>query len=118
MLNKRSVGSQFEKIAVQYLSEQGYEIIEQNFQCRTGEIDIIAKESEYLVFVEVKYRTDSAKGLPQEAVDYRKIQKISRTARYYMIKEKISMETPCRFDVVTILNQDISVIINAFDADF
>lgn len=116
MYNKRTIGTTFEQIAVKYLIEQGYSIIETNFQCRTGEIDIIAKDKEYLVFLEVKYRTNTDIGLPQEAVDLRKIKKISRTAQYYMLMKKISMETPCRFDVVTILNKDITLIKNAFEA--
>lgn len=116
MYNKRSVGTQFEQVAVQYICERGYVLIEQNFQCRTGEIDIIAKEKEYLVFIEVKYRTNTAKGLPQEAIDTRKMRKITRTAQYYMLINRIPMDTPCRFDVVIILNQEITLIQNAFEA--
>jgi putative endonuclease len=116
MYNKRTVGSEFEQIAVQHLIGERYQIIETNFQCRTGEIDIIAKDKEYLVFVEVKYRTNTDMGLPQEAVDLRKMKKISRTAQYYMLTKGLSMDTPCRFDVITILNQDITLIKNAFDA--
>lgn len=116
MINKRSIGTKYEQVALQYLLEHGYTLIEQNFQCRTGEIDIIAKEKEYLVFVEVKYRTNTTKGLPQEAIDYRKIKKITRTAQYYMLINHIPLDTPCRFDAVIILDQDISIIQNAFDA--
>lgn len=118
MYNKRSVGTQNEKIAADYLTERGYRILWQNFRCKSGEIDIIAKDGEYLVFLEVKYRANTAKGLPQEAIDYRKIQKISRTARYYMLINGISMEHPCRFDVVTILGREISLLQNAFEAIF
>lgn len=116
MYNKRTVGSKFEQIAIQYLMERGYVLIEQNFQCRTGEIDIITKEKGYLVFVEVKYRTNAAMGLPQEAIDFRKMRKISRTAQYYMQRNHIPTDTPCRFDVVIILNQEISLIQDAFEA--
>jgi putative endonuclease len=116
MENKRSIGAKNEQLAAQYLIDKGYLIIERNFQCKTGEIDIIAKDNTYLVFVEVKYRTNTEKGFPEEAVDFRKIKKITRTAAYYMIKKGISMETACRFDVVSILEQEISLIQNAFDA--
>jgi putative endonuclease len=116
MYNKRSVGTQYEQLAVKYLIKQGYEIILQNFACRSGEIDIIAKEKGYLVFVEVKFRTNISKGFPQEAVDVRKIKKITRTARYYMHSNSIAEDTPCRFDVVTILDQDIALLQNAFEA--
>ncbi len=118
MYNKRSVGTQYEQIAVRYLMERGYVIIEHNFQCRTGEIDIIANENGYLIFVEVKYRKNTAKGLPQEAVDTYKRQKITRTAEYYMLKKHIPVDTPCRFDVVIILDREISLIQNAFEAIF
>jgi putative endonuclease len=116
MYNNRSVGSQFEQIAVQYLIERGYILLERNFQCRTGEIDIIAKEKGYLVFIEVKYRANTVMGLPQEAIDTRKMKKITRTAQYYMLKNHIASDTPCRFDVVIILNQEISLIQDAFEA--
>ena len=59
-MNKRQVGTQYESMAVQYLTEAGYHILERNFRCRTGEIDIIAKDGAYLVFVEVKYRASAA----------------------------------------------------------
>ena len=56
MVNKRKVGTDYEKQAAEYLKKKGLKILEQNFYCRMGEIDIIAKDREYLVFVEVKYR--------------------------------------------------------------
>lgn len=116
MYNKRSVGREYEQLAAKYLMEQGYEVITQNFRCRTGEIDIIAKDQEYLVFVEVKFRTNTSKGLPQEAIDTRKIRKITHTAQYYMLIHQIPLDTPCRFDVVIILDRDIALIQNAFEA--
>ncbi len=116
MYNKRSVGTEYEQLATKYLTGQGYVVITQNFRCRTGEIDIIANDQEYLVFIEVKYRTNTSKGLPQEAVDTRKIRKITRTAQYYMLTHQIPLDTPCRFDVVIILDQDITLIQNAFEA--
>lgn len=118
MYNKRSVGAQKEEMAAAYLRERGYVILEQNFRCRTGEIDIIAREKGYLAFVEVKYRKDSAKGYPEEAVDFHKMQKITRTAQFYMLIKHIPEDTSCRFDVITILDQDITLIQNAFEAVF
>jgi putative endonuclease len=116
MYNKREIGSQYEQRAVNYITEQGYQVIETNFRCRSGEIDIIAKDKGFLVFIEVKYRTNRLRGLPQEAVDVRKIKKISQTGQYYMLIKGISFDTPCRFDVVTILDDSIAIIKNAFDA--
>ena len=116
MYNKRSIGTENEQKAVNYLKQNGYQILATNFFCRAGEIDIIAKDSKYLVFIEVKYRKDTGTGEPLEAVNYRKMRNITRSARYYMHKNYISEDTPCRFDVVSILKDNIQLIKNAFDA--
>ncbi|BCJ95082.1 UPF0102 protein [Anaerocolumna cellulosilytica] len=116
MYNKRVIGKQYEDKAKDFLVEKDFVIAEQNFKCRTGEIDIIAWNKNYLVFVEVKYRSTKGMGLPEEAVNFYKQKKITETARYYMHKKGISVETPCRFDVVSILGEDIQLISNAFEA--
>ena len=118
MYNKRSVGASQEQKAAEYLKERGYHILECHFRCRTGEIDVIAKDKNCFVFVEVKYRKTPSMGFPEEAVGYGKRKKISHTARFYLVKNHIPVDTPCRFDVVTILDQEISLIQNAFDAVF
>ena len=115
-MNKRQVGTQYESMAVQYLTEAGYHILERNFRCRTGEIDIIAKDGAYLVFVEVKYRASAACGSALEAVDYRKQQSILRVAQYYMVSHGYRTQTNCRFDVVAIQGTEITLIQNAFGA--
>lgn len=113
--NKREVGALYEQQAAAFLQGQGYEIVERNYRCRIGEIDIIAKDGSYLVFVEVKYRTRSACGNPQEAVNYRKQRVISKVASYYCLNHHYSPEQPCRFDVVAILGEDTQLIKNAFE---
>ena len=115
-MNKRQVGTQYESMAVQYLTKAGYHILERNFRCRTGEIDIIAKDGAYLVFVEVKYRASAACGSALEAVDYRKQQSILRVAQYYMVSHGYGTQTNCRFDVVAIKRTAITLIQNAFGA--
>ena len=115
-MNKREVGSGKERIAAEYLQEQGYRILEMNYFCKAGEIDIIAEEDGYLCFIEVKYRSDAASGFPEDAVDIRKAKRITKSAMFYMNSEGLSGETPCRFDVVAILGKDITLIKNAFDA--
>lgn len=67
-MNNRKIGNSYEKIAGEYLRLHGYEILEYNFRCKAGEIDIIAKDGDYLVFCEVKYRKSKRKGSPFEAV--------------------------------------------------
>ena len=113
-MNKRQIGTEKEKLAGAYLETNGYDIIEYNFKCRQGEIDIIAKDGEYLVFCEVKYRSNEKKGTPFEAVDYKKQRIISRCALFYIMKHRLS-DIPCRFDVVSITDREIQVLKNAFD---
>ena len=96
--------------------KQGYRIIERNFYCKAGEVDIIAYDAEYLCFIEVKYRKDLSDGYPEEAVDVRKARRITKSAMFYMNMCRIPASTPCRFDVVSILGDEIRVIKNAFDA--
>ena len=114
-MNTRSWGSHYETRAADELVRRGYKILEKNFHCKYGEIDIVAADGDYLVFVEVKYRKNSETGDPTEAVDYRKIKKICATAKYYMMKNHISEYTPIRFDVVAILGDRFNLIKNAFD---
>lgn len=114
-MNKRALGNEKEKIAAAFLKENQYEIIEQNFYSRYGEIDLICKKESYLVFVEVKYRKKESYGYPQEAVTYRKQQSMIKTARFYMYKNEISEYTPCRFDTVCILGEEINIIENCIE---
>lgn len=71
-MNKRKTGQEQEAKAACFLKTQGYQILEQNYRCKRGEIDLVAREGQYLVFVEVKYRSTNESGLPEEAVDLRK----------------------------------------------
>lgn len=114
-MNKRSLGDDYEQIAAVYLKSEGYEIIEHNFRCKIGEIDIIARKDGYIRFIEVKYRSDNRAGLPEEAVNYKKQRLICKTASYYMMKNKYSMDTACCFDVVAILDNEIKLYENAFE---
>lgn len=114
MQNKRKIGANYEKIAGEYLQTKGYEIIEYNFYSRFGEIDIVAKQNGYYVFVEVKYRENKEKGHPLEAVSVNKQRTISKSAAYYL-KKKHLCEQPVRFDVVGILGEEVILIKNAFD---
>ena len=112
--NNRQVGEMYEKKAAAYLVSLGYEIIEYNFRCRQGEIDIVAKDGECLVFCEVKYRKNLQKGSPEEAVSIQKKKRISRAALYYLHKYHL-VNVECRFDVVSILDDEMKLYKNAFD---
>ncbi len=115
-MNKRSLGKDKEARAIRHLEENGYEIVATNFWCRLGEIDVVAKEGGYYVFVEVKYRRTSDQGHPTEALTPRKMGTITQVARWYMLKNGISEDQPCRFDVVSLLGDEASIIKNAFEA--
>ena len=114
MQNHRAVGTKYEQLAGQHLEGCGYEILEYNFHSRNGEIDIVAKHQGYIVFVEVKYRENDKAGHPLEAVSTGKQRNICKCASYYLKKHGL-YDAPVRFDVVSILDKEISLIQNAFD---
>ena len=112
--NKRELGSRYEHLAGTYLENQGYEILEYNVYSRVGEIDIVAREKEYIVFVEVKYRSDERYGQPLEAISISKQRTLSKCALSYLKKHRL-WTVPVRFDVVGILGEEITLIKNAFE---
>lgn len=113
-MNKRQIGSAQEERAAAFLEKNGYRIVEKNYRCRAGEIDLIAWHQGYLVFVEVKYRSSDHMGSPEEAVDFRKQKKISRAASWYLMEQRLSIDTPCRFDVAAVTSEEIRIFQNAF----
>ncbi len=113
-MDKRKIGNQAEERAAAWLEAAGYQIIERNFSCRQGEIDLIAKKDDVLVFVEVKYRQSRRGGLPEEQVGYRKQERIKKTAVYYLWKRGIPEDSACRFDVIAVYGEEIRHIEDAF----
>lgn len=114
MENRRRIGDIYEKKAAEYLNGLGYRILERNFRCKLGEIDLIAEEAGVLVFLEVKYRKSSQYGTPAEAVTPAKQRKICRAADFYRMSRRISESRECRFDVVSILGERIQLYKDAF----
>ncbi len=114
-MNKRALGTSKERLAGALLQLHGYCILEYNYRCKKGEIDIVAKHGEYLVFVEVKYREDDKKGLPQEAVNERKQKKICEVARHYCYEKSVGQMIPIRFDVIALMGQRYRIFDNAFE---
>ncbi|MBP3313199.1 MAG: YraN family protein [Oscillospiraceae bacterium] len=96
-----STGAWGEKIAAQYLKKQGYKIVAKNVSCRHGEIDIIAQNHAFLVFVEVKLRKDASHGEPREFVTFSKQTRLRTTAQWYLSGHPTDLQP--RFDVVEIL---------------
>ncbi|MBN1596601.1 YraN family protein [candidate division FCPU426 bacterium] len=114
----RSRGLAAEEQAVHFLVAQGYQVLVRNYQCRYGEIDVIARQGDTLCFVEVKSRSKPDFGSPAEAVNRIKQRRIARTAAHYLMKKYPAGEPACRFDVVTILPQgEPEIMMNAFFAE-
>jgi putative endonuclease len=115
---RSSVGKRGEELASAYLENAGYKIVERNYRCIFGEIDIVAEEGDTIVFIEVKSRRSNAYGDPQLAVGYRKQKKISLVALHY-IAEKHQHNRNARFDVVAVKivssGTAIELIKNAFE---
>lgn len=102
---KQISGIKGENIAASYLVKKGYKIIEKNFRARGGEIDIIAIDGDTLVFVEVKARSTREFGSPLEAITYRKIKSLIKTAQFYKIKNP-GLPENMRIDAVAISLDD------------
>ncbi len=114
-MNKRSLGNKNERKAQKYLEEQGFKILEINYYTPKGEVDIIYRDREYYVFGEVKYRKDSTMGHPIEAVDFRKQRHIVYAALYYLKSKGLGDNVNIRFDIISILGNDICLYKNAFE---
>ncbi len=99
--DRKEVGAKGEKLAAKFLKRKGYKIIQRNYKCKLGEIDIIAEQDRTIVFVEVKTRRTQEFGPPQYAITAAKRGQISRVALLY-IREKKMVEQSCRFDVIAI----------------
>ncbi len=115
-MNTKEIGNKYEDKACEYLKNQGMSLIERNYRCKIGEIDIVAKDEERneLVFVEVKYRKSQAAGGADFAVNTKKQQKIKKVASVYMLHHQISSDTFCRFDCIMITGDKVNYVKNAF----
>ena len=95
------MGKKGEALAAKYLEEKGYQIIDKNFRCRLGEIDLIAVEGDFLVFIEVKLRSSLGFGHPLESITKKKQDKIRQVAQYFLLQNKKHCNV--RIDVISIL---------------
>lgn len=115
------IGKLGEEIGVTYLNKIGYKIIETNYRCPLGEIDVITKYKGFIVFVEIKSRLQNAYGLPEEAVDWVKQRKIVKVAKWYLKQKRLS-DARCRFDVLAVSiaqgkEAEFRLIENAFEVE-
>ncbi|MCD6045259.1 MAG: putative endonuclease [Gammaproteobacteria bacterium] len=118
----QTIGQQAETWALRYLQERGLELIERNFYCPNGEIDLILRDKEDLVFAEVRYRQQKSHGTGVETVNGAKQRKILRSAEYYLYSKKL-WDHPCRFDVIGVsmdAEQQVAIVWekNAFDGNY
>jgi putative endonuclease len=114
----KALGTKGEELAVRFLQKKGYRIVKRNYKTPVGEIDIIARDGDTIVFIEVKTRTDISFGYPFEAVNNRKRQKLKNLALLYLKRQ--GKESPVRFDVLSIFcmddgKKDIEHIKDAFE---
>lgn len=100
-INKRQFGNMGEEISCDYLEKLGYQIIDRNFICRQGEIDIVAKDKDEYVFIEVKTRSNLCYGRPREAVNDNKQKHIYKSTKYYLYRNRLN-DVFVRFDVIEI----------------
>lgn len=104
MYTNHELGKQGENCACKFLERKGYQIIQRNFSCKQGEIDIIAKDKEEYVFVEVKTRHNFHYGMPSEAVTYRKQKHLCHATKYYLYLHKLE-KVYVRFDIIEIIKR-------------
>lgn len=119
MASHNEFGKLAEELAEAFLKEKGWEILVKNFRHEKAEIDIIAKEKNEIVVVEVKARSTDAFMLPQDAVNKKKMRLVVKAANYYIEENNIDLET--RFDIISVLPDEsgkleITHIKNAFEA--
>ncbi|MBT8400566.1 MAG: YraN family protein [Rhodothermia bacterium] len=125
MTDAAALGRQGETLAANYLEEQGYRVLERNYRFEGSEVDIVCfkPDSRYelggeIVFVEVKTRSDTGFGHPEEAVDEQKQRHIIKASRAYLYESKLE-RSPCRFDVIGIVVSDSSApVIEHFEHAF
>ncbi len=114
---RQHLGKKGEKIARLFLEQQGYKILAVNFRTKSGEIDLIARDNETLVFVEVKTRSSNKFGSPLDALTFHKCRQISKVALEYLMKNG-GVDQPARFDVVAVrigADREVELVKNAFD---
>ena len=100
-MKRKALGELGEKMAREYLKKKGYHILETNFRCREGEIDIVAQDKDYLVFVEVRTRTGSDFGTPEESLTVTKKERLVSLALAYLQTHR-DLPSLFRFDVVAV----------------
>lgn len=118
-MTSKELGKAGEEVAIQFLKDKGFKIIERNYRFGKGELDIIAKDGKETVFIEVKSRQNLEMGDPVYGVTPGKVKQLKKIAELYLYEKEIN-ELDCRFDVVTVIFREkqkpvIEHYVNAFD---
>ena len=118
-MDRAAIGRRGEDEAARFLESRGYKVLERNFRCRYGEIDLVARDGQAVVFIEVKTRGSDRFGAPLASVDSKKQKKILLTAQFYIESNRL-FDSDLRFDVVGIQINDgklaFELVKNAFEA--
>jgi len=117
-MTRRDLGKFGEDTASAFLRSKGFTIVERNFRQRVGELDIVARQGDDLVFVEVRTTSSDRYGLPQESITPAKVKKLRQLAQSYLLSRSVSSEQNIRFDVVAILRVNGQVDINHIENAF
>lgn len=114
----RARGAAIERLAASWLAERGLVPVASNQHAKGGELDLVMRDGEILVFVEVRHRTDPRHGHPLETITPLKQRRLVKAARFYLQRNRLSC--PCRFDVLAVTGQapelEFEWVVNAFDA--
>lgn len=111
---RQQVGAEGEKLAAQWYEDNGYELLDRNWRCREGEIDLVMRKGRVISFVEVKTRTSTAFGDPIESVTISKQTRVRKTAIRWLTENGAPHRAELRFDVASVTNGDVLVIESAF----
>ncbi|MBE0477838.1 YraN family protein [Candidatus Aerophobetes bacterium] len=123
MDTRKDVGKKGEQVALSFLRKKGYKILDRNFRCRFGELDIVAEEDNQIIFIEVRSCRSLNFGSPLQSLDYFKKKRLTRLALFYLTSHNLK-NASCRFDVVAVVFEEgskigsINLIKNAFVATF
>ncbi|MDA1073729.1 MAG: YraN family protein [Proteobacteria bacterium] len=101
-MNSRQTGQWAEGLALDYLTDKGLHLVERNFQCRVGELDLVMLDQQILVFVEVRYRRNDRYGSGLETITFRKQRTLLQAARFYLLRTPQYAHAASRFDVVSV----------------
>ena len=116
----QQIGKVAEEKALDYLTDKGFKLVTRNYSCYLGEIDLIVRDKDYLVFIEVRSRNSMSYGGGIASITYAKRQKIIKTTSHFIIKHKLQDKHPLRFDVISIDGKSGSItwLKDAFGADY